>query len=608
MKTGRWYWRWLRFGGWFRLRTREDVASSWKRHFGWIGRFEIRLTRIALDIIKGAVVLIVLLRISLPLRPLAVSAPPADLVARYVPPPWEPMGDGTAHRIHMAFEDPEYLRRIPAEYHPESSDAYAAWEAFVSSNPISIESLATSRWDQVSDAATDQALDVLLVYANRFADVCSGESSRPLPVDDNPLLTFFVPWRPLLQVWRMDALRAMDRGAPESVIAALQRQLAVADYALRGPALVDWLVGVLMHRHLSALAMRLAEDSVPLSLGDRQSLEELLVPAGEGRRPSLAGAVRREFDYHNLPALKYIYRPDMRRDVLLTALGLQPIARLPWGVHIDMEDVVCKMLYGRGSPFGKLAILLGFSGWTGNDREGVLRTADNQSLWATILAGATLDADGPDLERLNRDAQDTLSPSWYVLRRGWLALSLQPDFSSFVERDVYVRADLVAARTALMLSAFRQAEGREAESLAEVEARFGWTAPLQPLTDRPVDYVRLPPPEGAVPGASAYALASWADGRAVPVGGGQVWLVVRNPAFGALPFRIYSWQSGKRSRTRVSRNVLELYEIEALDDRIRARGDDSPWPALPVPAGLFRADPAGWARAEADMQLLGWEP
>lgn len=597
MKKG---FRWLRFGGWFGWRSREAVAESWRRRFGWFGRFDIHLGRILLDAVKAVAILLVLFRVTLPLRPLAVPPPPADLVARYVPPEQEAMDDGTAWRMLLGLMPPADLKLSGMTNAIVVEGWQERWGQFREASGGLEGRLATSRWDRVATPSTDAALDGLLPPILAFADACASESPGHAFIDnDNPFISFLSSWQPVLTLLRLEAFRQVDRGNPEAAKTAIRRLLDSSGYASRGQMIVDGLVSGLFQRLALRATLRLTEAAPGLDRADAQAMDAVWVDAAAKTLPitvsfrgELLGRAAKE-------KRAFFYRKDIRLKALKMGLGLEPVTSTNGGWLVGYNEQEGRPPRRRFIP-GAFGYLVLFSGWSGNDQSGHARVAENRALWTLVEMGAALDPKGPPLEDLDIwDKVETDSWTSY-LKRGWIAYVFQPIFKPFASKVHRMKSHQATARTALKLSAFRREVGREAETLAEVEERFGWTAPKQPLTEHPIEYLRLALPEDAAPGTSGYALACWADGRAVRKGGGSVALVVRNPAFGELPFRVFQWSSDG-SRFAVETNSVVVGNVQ------RPGYNGERQPVLNVAPGLFSADPVVWEQAEEAMKKAGWE-
>jgi hypothetical protein len=555
--------------------------------------FRVHGGKIALDLMKTVLLIVLLQLVTLPFRPLALEPPPADLIARYVPPEAEPMGDGAADRL---------LREIAPWAYPtatatnaNTTDWSERWERFFEKTqrgalPLR-DKLRMNRWQWLVGSDTDAELDVLLTNAVAFADACINESPRPRQMEENPLVVISPGYWPPFRLLRLDTIRQVDRNVPATARKSIGRLLDVGVYGSRGRA-TDWRFGVHAVRHATWGTLRLAESKGGLPVAEALALDREWQSAGERFSRSTVALRRDGLGPVGRARATFFHQPEIRRRIRGVAFGSEePFSKL-------QKDARCSSSH----PFVTLSNLAEHSALMGNPERAVAKVSENVAMWSVVRVGALLDPQGPSLAELDtaESAVRTGSRRGSLWSRGWVA----PPMWHF--RDEYARdqsrlwSDCLTARTATMLAAYRAETGNDADTLDDVAERFDWTIPEHPVTEQPLDYIRLAAPTNATPGADGYALASWADGRAILEGGGRVWLVVRNPAFGDLPSRIYTWYDSGGGEGTLT-NTVQVSEAEVAHFRVRQR-----LPALQVPASLFGPDPKGWSMAGRAMSNAGW--
>jgi hypothetical protein len=90
----------------------------------------------------------------------------------------------------------------------------------------------------------------------------------------------------------------------------------------------------------------------------------------------------------------------------------------------------------------------------------------------------------------------------------------------------------------------------------------------------------------------------------VPKNRGAAVLVVRNPAFGALPFRHYSWVR-LTSDSRAGDPVA--CEVAWVDTDKPEAAEDAGVHGLKLPLGLLSPEPEAWSKGESYLRDRGWE-
>ncbi len=170
-------------------------------------------------------------------------------------------------------------------------------------------------------------------------------------------------------------------------------------------------------------------------------------------------------------------------------------------------------------------------------------------------------------------------------------------------RSLFAEAHPAVSDAALQLAEFRAENGRDAESLEEASEAIGAEVPDTRSAFVDLRHERIAPPEGSVPGSSAYALALVPKATAPDwfreKDRIEAWLVVRNPAFpGTRPSRIYTL--GLYDVERNAPSAEHLVAVEGTTDAENAR--------LVIPAALFSCDAEAVEKAEADMASLEVDP
>ncbi len=578
--------RWLKFGGWM---ARVERGETNGRGAG----IRFRPGRVFLDLVKLALLLVLLQLLTLPFRPLALEPPPDDLLARYLPPEAEPTGDGTADRMLRQFDELTYPLTNTTN---DTATAWRErWERFcarLERHDLALyDDVRTDRWQRLVDDDVDTDLDALLTNVIAFANACANEAPRPKILRASILPGYLMPMRLL----RLDVIRQVDRAAPEAAREAIGRSLDVSVFASRGWAL-NWMVSAVLVKRATRGTLRLAECEAGLPIDEALALDKVWESAGDRSFPFLAALRRESFGPAGRARATLLYRQDVRCAVYLAAIGMAgPLSRFG---DVDLRYSFFDPDSYRLNTLYVLTTLGKHSALAGNDRRAVARVSERVAMWSAVRLGAMLDPLGPSLEDLDAMQSAAGTTSWWA--RGRVALPARHHLDRYAFKQSVLWSDCLAARTATMLAAYRADTGGDAKTLEDVAERFDWTVPEHPLTGQPMDYAYLTPPQEATPGAGGYALASWADGRAILPGGGHVWLVVRNPAFGALPFRVYTWSDDGEDGG-AHTNAVRVTETEMTP---LSRGERLP--ALDVPASLFRPGPSAWSRAERAMRHAGW--
>jgi hypothetical protein len=552
------------------------------KYAGLPRRLRLQSGRIMAGLIRTFVLPLYLLSLTTFLRPLALEAPPLDGI-----PDWaieedpEYSGSKEAARLHGKIEqlwlhglevtEPAKL----AEEHDQSIVTKLNEQAL----KISCQ-LVTHRWHREwIDGELELVLSMTDELASEMASVCHGERptirwSHSLPfMREGP---GYSSYSGIVNWMKLEPIRKMDSGDVNGAIETLHKGILIANYASRGE-LIDWLVGMLLWRQIAGHVVRLAE-SGSLDADSAAQIDGLLTSGLEDAYP-FQHALVREFLYSREYVqryIRYLYRPD---------IPLRSLSGDAWGIESFQRDHFLDndVLRQVANPF--MWIL--FSPCLGNDLEGTLRVSRNVFLWQWVSDGEM------EIEKAGRRF-------W---RRGWAGAQVQtmPVLGKLAVQGKQAQMAVIAARTALALAEFRCERGQDADSLEVLRGRLGDVDASGALTNNSLAYLYLEPPEDSVDGANAYVLARWADSGDVEPGGGMVWLVVRNPAFGEVPFRICKWFSAGGEMGGLMTNEIALAQGPFAETYSEGR-----LPRLEIPVGLFRDDVNAWDAEWDAMKRVGW--
>jgi hypothetical protein len=589
----------------------RKVCAADARMQRWKFRPRLHFVKIILDVAKVALLLVLVILFlvflqlaTLPFRPLALGPPPDDLLARYLPPETEPMGDGTAERLLQELD--EWTRAGSDTTNAAAAAWHQHWERLddLMMEKDLFDSIPTKRWQDVADEDVDRELDAILSKIVFAADACVGDAPGPEQSGADPLWGAFAGFVPVREGLRLAAVRRVDRADPQAARRAIGRVLDVSVYSSRGGVL-DWNCGCIGVRDAVRVTLRLSETGDGLATSQARALEHVWHSAHERLQP-IPNALRRAVLGPLARARStYLYRSDVRRGVYRAIFS--------GGTPSDIRNALVARPYWDPYPHGAsiyplaaLMELAAHSALTGNDRRAVARVSERAAKWQVVRVGAMLDPHGPLLTDLAAVESAVSKTHCYGFKwsRGWIALRSYHPWAFFGSMQSDLWSDCMAARTAVMLAAYRTETGNWAKTLDDLAERLDWTVPKHPLTGQPLDYIRLEAPPEATLGAGGYALASWADGRAIRPGGGRVWLVLRNPAFGGLPFRIYVWSCYGATHGREEGTIENTVRMTETEMTRLWRGKAAP--AVEVPASLFRDDPQEWEEAEEQMRYAGW--
>jgi len=546
------------------------------------------------DLVKGALFLFfglyLLFLVSTPFRPLAIQPPPPELLARYPQKPFVPRGDGEATRLFRAL-DPDYLHMVSTN-NPINLELRAKWDALPRDK---MAELRTNRWQNVAGKKGNEALDAVAPLIDGLIKEASQEDVQRshVVINERPFAVYYPSWAHCLRYLILSCARRIDSGGERDAEVEIRKIGELGAFATRSSAFIDGLVGRLLAGEiLLKLSVRLVESHTVGAMEAENRLDLLQ------RLPERFGSPAQMMDEESThwEAL-WRFMSSRRLEMLKAALSAQGWQRfcLRYGLEGFSQQ-----------PEQALQWFLGLNPLSGNDLQGVRASSANRLAWMHVLAEAALDPLGPDMEIIRKAQEAAAStPVWRtMLKRGWYVSSDVTGSYLFASGSEWkCRANLALARAAVMLGAYRTSAGLEAESLETVASRFGWTVPAVPLTDRKVTYLRYPQETGTNTQASAYLLACWGDGRAVPKDCGTALLVVRNPAFGALPFRQYHWFRIKKENDGLDPATAGVEWVAS--EPSAQRSTLSPR-SLKLPLGLLGSDPAEWAKAEYFLKNSGW--
>lgn len=376
-----------------------------------------------------------------------------------------------------------------------------------------------------------------------------------------------------------DVVSAADIGSSGQFIDALSRAEALRDAAvrLRG-RMVSTLVALLCDGIVVDAVMRFAE---------RPDL-----------KPEDFAAVR--------AWLASRRQTDFSRRFVQAAADESVFGHLLFAEH-DRQEGGCWQLFGKppmegfaneGVEFSPLRRKLGGLAMTLGD---VDRSA-YRALWEEYVEWQVAGA----AQRLDPSAQETASPprrsawKWTLLRGGFFRAITDYHFDGwlpfirFEARSRYADAYRAVMETSLLLSEFRAAHGRDADSLEEAAEAVGAEVPEVDLRLLRLQYEGIPKPDAELaPSESSAFLLALVPSLDAPrwfkeQGNGEGWLVVRNPAFpGTRPYRVYRYD-GKGKPIDVPESAAALLPAVSDIQFLSVSGPDG------VPGVEARLKESGW--------------
>ncbi len=535
-------------------------------------RLNIHLLRITSDIVKAAVLLVVFCLGayfgSMPFWPLAVPPVSAELKAKYPVPEFHPRGNGEAERLWFnlypmpaaAMEEPPEVLETPL------------YKLIQVLDDTEVE----KKWDDEDWTQVRAWLADIEPQIHAMAGACAVEVPPEVPVTGNPMDPL-PAFRPMIRLFKyLPGLHVSDKNS-DALMRGVRAASQISTYYTRSGRLIDVLVGNLLAEQLLTTAV------VPMyaagQIDEKTAKElELIFEGWQEQRGTMVRSTLRENNHMNR--------------LVETLWRKQPVIEPEW-----LHDPQIRRELGISRGMANLR----FWGWMiGQDYTSVRKAGDNRQDRLMIEAVAWSD---PKVERPDDVSAQLLgfeSESSFF-RRGVLAATLMPDFSSFYRRYYSTDAMHRIGHAVAAIGAYRKTNGALPKSLEEAYDAAGLKHELQ------TRYVYRQPEYQVLAGGGtndveveAFTLTVWGDGSRCIQDGGVSWLVVRNPAFGEQLVRVWSWEVLSESAA----GKVDNHEVRLVDNAPQAY--ELRHPALGVPAALLSEDTDKVKEAVEVVKQLGW--
>lgn len=547
---------WWRFGGWFSLSSREEVGNTWYRRLGWVGRFQIHPMRIFLDATKSVLVLAAAYHIVLLASPLAITPPPPAYLERYPKKPFVVRDNGDAERVWASLLN-------------EKDDLVCDQNSMGQTELPVLNRLAQALQNEPEpiDWSDETAVPLKALLAEAeplvhlFAEKCAeadppGRDPEAHPFGGTPTLS------PLIKLVRLLPEMHVQNGDADAYVRAFRSLAAISAHRTRDSSLVGWLVGNLMSERLMRSVVSLDEANL-LDNCVAGEIEKTLIQWHRDRG-SIARPMAAEGEWsENLIKYYRNYKPE--------ASGT---------TSADRETEKMSRQIRKWVRYGWLF---------GISPRSVIKANRNLAERMRIEAEIWADPEVDDPNAVNWTLDDSSLPNrkWgFLFRRGWMAITMLPDFINFHRRPIAMDAELGFAHAVAAIGAYRHKHGELPSSLAAAYEAAGLKPGLPTLyLPRQPDYRVFGQDKGVATETYAFRLSFRGQGGRIPKDGGAAWLVVCNPAFGGRDIqRLWTWA------------VLKPNQRDGVP----------PEADLPFPSGLLSAKEDQIDQAIQTLRDAGW--